>query len=291
MLAVLLHRAIVMRAAWLVCLALGGCDARIADDLGGLDDGKGDGNGRSARCKQVDVVFSIDNSGSMQLEQKELRERSFPAFAPELLKIAGGLDDYRVGVLDACDRPASFHTRGVRGECNFAGGNPWMDSSSPSLVAEYDCVADIYSGDAQCSGNDDDEQPAMAAAAALEPAWAGPGRPNEGFLRDDALLVVVAITDEDEHPVSGADARQIYDRLVATKGDVRKIVFVGIGGSDHCEGDYGRADDAEKLEDITELFRDMRRGVFWDLCDGGLDRALVEALDTIEDACEDYPLR
>ena len=61
-------------------------------------------------------------------------------------------------------------------------------------------MGDIYSRDAQCSDGalgDENEQPASAALAVLEAARTAP----EGFLRDDALLIVVAITDEDEQPV------------------------------------------------------------------------------------------
>ncbi|HEY5926611.1 MAG TPA: hypothetical protein VIV11_33215 [Kofleriaceae bacterium] len=279
--------------ALLVCVLAVGCGGTI-DDPSGDGDGDGSGNGSGsggenfASCKHVDVVIAVDNSGSMQEEKEQLRDIAFPGFASALITIAGGLDDFRVGVLDACNTPANFHTRGLGGTCNFSGGKVWMESGSPNLVNEFKCVGDIDSSDMLCAGDNDDEQPATAAATALEPMWMGAGKANEGFMRDDALLVVVAITDEDEQPVPGANAQEVYDRLVAIKGDVNKMVFLGIAGQTACDGVYGSADEAQTLKAVTQLFTDKQRGVFWDLCQGNLDQGLTKALEVIESACEDF---
>jgi hypothetical protein len=277
----------------LFTLTLVGCGSSIEGsgdgDGNGNGNGSGSGNGESfASCKHIDVVIAVDNSSSMSEEKSALRDIAFPGFANALINVAGGLDDFRVGVLDACNRPASFHTRGMGGACNFQGGNPWIDSSSSSVVNEFKCVGDIDSSAMQCSGNNDDEQPTTAATEALEPTWMGAGKANEGFMRDDALLVVVAITDEDEQPVPGADAQEIYDRLVAVKGDVNKMVFLGIGGASACDGAYGSAKHATKLEAVTNKFIGAQRGVFWDLCQGNLDQGLTQALGVIESACQDF---
>lgn len=280
--------------ALLLCLLLTACGSTAGDDTtgGGDDDGSGSGSGSGSgtaeACKHIDVVIAVDNSGSMQQEKQELRDIAFPGFASALLNVAGGIEDFRVGVLDACNKPANFHTSGLGGACNFAGGNVWMDSSSTKLVDEFKCVGDIDSSDMQCTGDNDDEQPATAATTALEPMWMGAGKPNEGFLRDNALLVVLAITDEDEQPVPGANAQEVYDRLVAIKGDVNRMVFVGIAGATACNGVYGTAKDATKLRSVTQKFVDKQRGVFWDLCQGNLDQGLTQALTTIQSACEDF---
>jgi hypothetical protein len=164
----------------------------------------------------------------------------------------------------------------------------WMESDSANLIEEFQCVGDIWDEDSTCTGNNDDEQPASSAAASFEEPWIDPGMPNEGFLRDHALLIVIAITDEDEQPVPGADAAMVYQRLIKAKGDdPKKMVFLGIGGSRDCEGPYGSADHAEKLQDITELFMDVDRGVFWDLCEGTLENGLTEAMSVIDTACRE----
>lgn len=235
-------------------------------------------------CKHVDLVIAVDGSSSMTEELEAMRDDVFPAFAQRLQTLGADLDDFRVATLDACPMPATFHTRGAGGECNFSSGQPWIESSSPAIAQEFACVGDIYLDDQQCSGNNDDEQPASAVIAALRD-----GGPNPGFRRDDALLIVLAITDEDEQPTGRQDsAEDLYRGLVALAGDdPRRMVFVGIGGASQCEGLYGDADPAEKLQDLTGLFETHDRGVFWDLCEGRLEDGLSEAFRVIESACND----
>lgn len=229
------------------------------------------GSSSATGCKKVDLVISVDNSSSMDEEKFALVNDVFPAFATALLSVGG------------------FNTAGVQsGACAFSSGEVWMESSSPDLVGEFACVGDVDSSSSTCSGNDDDEQPASAAAASLE-APAGTG-PNAGFLREDALLVVIAITDEDEGPVPSANAQQIHDRLVAAKGgDASRLVFLGIGGESFCQGVYGSANEAALLRETTDLFIADGRGVFWDLCDGNLEDGLDVAMAVIEEACSEFP--
>jgi hypothetical protein len=286
----------------IISLVLAGCQAMFdGGETGGEPPGGNNNNGDSndedpgaganneERCRHVDVVFSVDNSGSMTEEKTAMRDIAFPGFAQELGKISGGIDDFRVGVLDACYTPANFHTRGVAGPCNFQGGKTWMESTSTALTAEFKCVGDIDSSTSMCTGDNDDEQPASTATIALGPMMQATGAPNAGFLRDDALLVVVAITDEDEQPApTDASPQQIYDRLVAVKGDVTRMVFLGIGGASSCDGAYGSANAATKLKATTDLFVAKGRGLFWDLCAGTLEQGFAQALELIESACDQF---
>jgi hypothetical protein len=295
------------------------------DDGGnGEDGGTGNGNGNGNNngnlnsnigdpdidgpCNIVDLVFTLDGSGSMAPERQAMREDVFPAFAQQLINIGDGLDDYRVGVADACAEKANFHTRGeMVADCQFASGQSYMTSDSPNLLQEFECVGDIYvgdftenGGDGPCDGNvktdgyDDDEQPASAAAAALEEA--GATGLNAGFLRENALLVVVGITDEDEQPNPNTSdgPQEIYNRLVAIKGDVKKMVFLGIGGgaggcSSNAYGNNG-ALHAQRLEATTQLFINQERGIWWDMCSNEpLENGLGEAMAIINQACEEFP--
>jgi hypothetical protein len=244
-------------------------------------------------CRRVDLVISMDASNSMRAEIEAMSKDVFPLMAEALLNIGQGLDDYRIGVLDACPSPANFHTRGKARECEFQSGEVWMDSHSTALTDEFSCVADMYTADIAtypdgCSGdNDDDERPAWTAYAALTPPFIN--EQNAGFLRDDALLVIMAITDEDEETFGGqVSDQEIYDNLISIKGNVDKMVFLGVGGATACDanqGAYGSALEAVTLKRVTERFIAQERGVFWDLCSGRLEDGLAEAMQVIEATC------
>jgi hypothetical protein len=261
---------------------------------GGDGDGDGDGdNGRAGRgggdlagmavCKHVDLVIAVDGSSSMQEELAAMRDDIFPAFGRRLRQLGADLDDFRVATIDACPVPANFHTRGANGECGFHGGQRWIESSSDAMDAEFACVGDIFLGDQECSGENDDEQPATSALAALGESA------HNGFRRDDALLVVIAITDEDEQSTGNARSpEEIYARFAdEVSSDPRRMVFLGIGGRRECQGAYGEAEEADDLRELTDLFAVHDRGVFWDLCDGRLEDGLDEAFRVIENACND----
>lgn len=238
--------------------------------------------GELQACKHVDIVISLDDSMSMREERDSMRNVVFPAFASALEQVGNGDIHFRTGVMDACPNPATFHTRGASGECNFWGGKPWMLSGSPRLPDEFSCVGEIDSSDSVCTGDNDDEQPASTIAAALE----GPMAPT-GFMREGALLVAVAITDEDEQPTPNQSAREVYERLVAVKGgDVYKMAFLGVGASRDCQGVYGEAREAVKLKRITDEFGD--RGLFWDLCEGRLEDGLSAVVTLIDKACDEF---
>jgi hypothetical protein len=280
------------------------------------DDDGGDGGPDGFACKHLDIIFSIDPSGSMTEEMAAMGNEIFPRFADELLGISEGLDDYRVGTLDACPDPASFNTSGEGptndpGDdvaCNFAGGATWIeatpDSDADAVKAEFQCVGtidrvqildgednvvDITAG--ECTGNNDDEQPTTAVITALSPPFSL--NENAGFMREEAVLIVVAMSDEDEQPTPDQSAQELYDQLVAIKGDVKDMVFLGIGGGvpNGCldtPGTYGTAEAADKLYELTNLFIAQERGVWWDLCQGELQDGLNEALTVIQQACDEF---
>jgi hypothetical protein len=160
------------------------------------------------------------------------------------------------------------------------------------LFDEYHCVTDLafngYMGTADfCSGNNDDEQPANTAADAINNPFINDQ--NDGFLRDDAVLFVVAMTDEDEQPVPFATPQQIFDKIVAAKGgDVDAVVFLGVAGGSNCVGPYGSALNATNMKAVTQLFIDEGQGMFWDLCGGQLEMAFDMVLETIDSTCENF---
>lgn len=256
---------------------------------GGATMGAGD-EGGAMGCTKVDVVISVDNSSSMTEEIEALQGPVFDSFPQALLDVNAGLDDFQLGLIDACPKPAALQDMGAGGACAYSTGKNYMSSTSPDLAAEFSCATGLpfmagwSGGDDTCDdGLDDDEQPAYTAATVVSPPFVDDA--NQGFMRSDAVLMVVAITDEDEALVDAADAQAIYDKLVAAKGgNVDAIAFMGVAGGSDCDGPYGSANDASAAQAVAALFEAEGRGMFWDLCQGELEAGFATFIETVVDS-------
>ena len=274
-------------------------------DSSGTDSSGTDSSGNAAdACRKLDIIFSVDPSSSMREEHEIMATEIFPAFARELLNVGDGLDDYRVAVIDSCPLDNRFRTAGIDDnngdavtECNFEGGERFMTSNSADLEREFTCVGDFDEDPQACAAiSSQDEQPLRAAISAIEDPQ------NSSFLRDDALLVVFALTDEDEcpggeDPINGCPGGQaiqddLYNDLVALKGgNPQRMVVVGMGATEPCTGgsigDAGVA--ADDMLAVTQQFADLDRGVILDICSQApIERAVEEAIAIIDQACREF---
>jgi len=155
------------------------------------------------KVTDVDVLFVIDNSGSMESEQANLAT-NFPKLATKL-DLAGF--SYRVGVVSTdvgaghYGLPSCETALGDGGKLQHAPQlagctppkDPWIEridgvANVPDVAAAFSCIAQLGIGG--CGF----EQPLEAARRALDPKL----MVNPGFLRDDAALAVIYITDEDD---------------------------------------------------------------------------------------------
>jgi hypothetical protein len=167
---------------------------------------------------KVDLLFMIDNSPSMAPKQTELRAR-FPELLQKFqaLASAGNPVSYHIGVVTS-DLGAGPYVLGS-GQCRPGGDNGALqklgaaadESCAPptgsanfidydqingtdnlpagqDLPTTFACMASV--GDKGCGF----EQPLESVYLALH----DPPAANAGFLRPDALLVVVFLTDEDD---------------------------------------------------------------------------------------------
>jgi hypothetical protein len=162
---------------------------------------------------QLDVLFVIDNSGSM-LEEQQTLARSFSAFADALGQLPGGLPDLHLGVVSsdmgtleiptgdpACSDSDQGHLlKGdpdLGNQCLQVNGNYLVDvddgaggratNFTGTLADAFGCIAAI--GKNGCGF----EQHLASMKAALDD-----NPVNTDFLRSDALLAVVVIADEDD---------------------------------------------------------------------------------------------
>lgn len=271
-----------------------------------LDAGGGGGSaGAAATCTNVDLLFVVDNSGSMADQQQSLIA-SFDGFVKGIRDKLSGALSYHIGVVSTddyggnapgCTQIGSLITRtgGIQSsnqECGpFASAARFMDATEPDLGGKFACAARVGVGGA------DDERPMRAMLNALRPETNAPGACNAGFSRLDSLLVVVLITDEDDVPDqcesetscatygSGGNPQAWYDEIVSYKGGVAKnIVMLSLIGkkADNACG----AQVAAKHIGFANRFGE--NGHTGDVCAPSYAAFFTEALPTIATACKNY---
>jgi hypothetical protein len=260
-----------------------------------FDVGIGGSTGELAPCLKVDVILAVDASSSMDGVIQDL-QASFNGWVGSLLANVGdgGIEDFQLAVIDGCDLSPYYHdTHDANGACAFSTGANYMVSSSPTLGAEFTCVGDTQVSNFgaiadACSGDEDDESPAGAAAAAV--TFPAAMNENAGFLRDDAVLFVIAVTNEDEGgSPSFINPQALHDALVAAKGgEVNNVVFLGIAGSELCLAYGAITAPAPQMEALAGLFAADNRGVFYDLCSENVGPAFDMAIELVDSACDNF---
>jgi hypothetical protein len=307
-----------------------------SSDREGFEDGAGNGNGPTAgngngtdntslgtepppvppaepeECTKMDIIFVVDDSGSMAEEQANLAA-NFPKFVSKIdsFKTKGGSKlDWRIAVTTTA-RDITYNIslpiggsvpmseKGDDGafrmtpECKTT--KRWVEKSDANASEAFRCLAKAGTGGSSI------EMPLYATKLALVDRMAD--GTNAGFLRDDALLAVVVLTDEDD--CSREDNNfTIQNDVCATMADLRPVseykqmldtVAKGAGrwataviaGQTACESSFGKASEAVRLKEFVGLAG--KNGTFSSICDGDLSNALEKALDTFDAACKTLP--
>lgn len=282
-------------------------------------------------CKKVDFLFVIDNSGSMADEQQALIA-SFPGFIQAIQNTLHAAQDYHIMVIDTdawvfagCNLICGFfgdtcfpvnpnftcgdpplecedvlgagvvHPRGFQSsekDCMFTSGFRYMDSSEPDLAAAFACAAQVGTGSTQ-----DPEKPMEAMVQAIAPN--GPAHDcNIGFLREDAILVVTFITDEDDNYGDGSAGTPEgwkASLVAAKKGDEKALVVLGLFGDNDqpnaiCPplnpNSNNGAEPSPRLRQFVELFGD--RGFMGSVCAPSYDEFFAQAVSIIDNTCDEF---
>lgn len=190
-------------------------------------------------CQKVDFLFIIDNSGSMADNQVDLAN-NFPNFIDGIQATLEDVDEYQVGVITSdayvfngagCNQLGGLVIRtGGQDSSNmmcgpYASGKNFM-TEADDLATTFPCAAKVGS-----EGNGL-ERPMNAMEVAVRKDLGGPGECNDGYIRDDALLVIVVLTDEWDGPGdpeffgSTGNAGTWYDTVVAAKGGIPENIVV-----------------------------------------------------------------
>lgn len=255
---------------------------------------------------QVDILWVIDDSGSMAEEQAQLVE-SFPAFMEFF--VDSGLD-WHVGVVSTdTDNPAKNGklqgTRNIR----------YLDRTSPDPVSLFAQMATLGTNGAP------DERGRRAVERALtDPLRSGY---NTGFYRDDASLHIIVISDEPDASDNQPTSNEFINFLNSLKRDQDLLTFSAVvAPREGCSSasfpgtDYIRVQEAVGgqfqnicrddwvpiLEELGLQASGLKREYFlsdvpvpgtlsvWVLDKGyqyaGIDKALVDAGADPDDLCE-----
>ncbi len=241
-------------------------------------------------CGEVDFLFVIDNSGSMGDEQNTL-VNNFPAFINGIQTVLESVDSYNVGVVTTdeyspniagCQELSSLVVQTGGGSSSNANCGPFADggnfmTENDDLATDFSCAAQVgTSGSAS-------ERQMQATVEAVTGVQAGPGECNEGFIREDALLVIVIITDESDNASVGT-AQTWYDDIVAAKAGIpENVVVVGIINTP--AGGCG-FDTAFEISTFIDMFGD--NGFQADICLPDYEPIFTEATAIIDVACDNF---
>lgn len=270
-------------------------------------------------CEKIDFLFVIDSSGSMADKQANLIA-SFPGLVTAMMENVPA-EDWHVMVVDTdgqwggtdcanacmslgvcpdepsfpCDTPppqlcdislgagqvAPLGEAASNEDCALAGGARYIQASEPDLLDAFSCIAKVG------VDGSDSERPIDALLRAIGPEHAEAGGCNEGFVRDDAILVITIITDEpDDHSLG--DPADWADAVIAAKGGVpESVVVLGLVP----DGDLGmplcgsEAVLAPRIIEFLQLFDSSSRA---SICEPDYSPFFQEAVSVISVACEEF---
>jgi len=286
-------------------------------DVGGNSSGIDPDSGEPALgCKKIDFLFVVDNSGSMEDEQVSLAN-SFDGFISSIQNTVMA-KDYHIMVIDTdagssflqecmilcgfgfpecegypcnmlpvpegCDASlgAGLLDNPQGDACGIAGDKRYMVDGQPNLSSTFSCLAKVG------TSGDGSERPMEAMIAGID-ALNDAGACNDGFLRDDALLVVTFITDEEDDEESNGNPAGWNAALVAAKkGAEKSIVVLGlIGDNDQPNPTCteGLAEASPRLRMFTELFT---FGSWASICTLDYAPFFDQAVGKIDTACQQF---
>ncbi len=203
---------------------------------------------------KVDILWAVDDSGSMSEEQNLLAQNfgSFIAFADTL-----GVD-YQIGVT------TTEVNDGVSGHlwaCN--GFNKIIRSSDANRVQAFQCAANVTnppSGNSRPNPGGSDEQEAGLQAARIALDVPVVDNENAGFLRPDARLAVITVSDEEDQSDGPVNLYIDFFRNIKGFRNPQLVSLSAIGGN--VPGGCATADEGRRYFDAAAALN----GQFESIC-------------------------
>jgi MYXO-CTERM domain-containing protein len=178
--------------------------------------------------RNLDVLFMIDNSASMNLSQANLLT-NFPTFMNVLKDLPGGLPNIHVavvssdmgagdgmvnvscsatgdnGVFQSAPRGTCTSTTLLPGATFISNVGGSTNYAAPDIATVFACIAAL--GQAGCGF----ESPFASVLRALGADDKPLPAENQGFLRADALLAIIMVTNEDDCSTGAGVPLDFYD--------------------------------------------------------------------------------
>jgi hypothetical protein len=200
----------------------------------------------------VDVLWVVDNSCSMDDDQAAVTT-NFPKFMNYFLD--SGLD-YHIGVVST-----DMVSNAEKGKLQSGQGHKWIDPATPNAV-------DVFTDMAHMGSNGSyDEKGRAAVYTALELMR---DTNNAGFLREEANLSIIVISDENDYSGNKPIAlNEFISWLANLKPDEEMTSFSSIVGA------AGNSCGAEVGSDYLAVTRAVG-GIEWDLCDQNWEEVLEQ---------------
>jgi hypothetical protein len=282
----------------------------------------GGGTGDSG-CDKVDFLFIVDNSVSMSDQQAALIA-SFPGFMTTIQTTLSATSDYHIMVADSDDEtrctPANCQSGAMSADtlciapangyacqsqlfdtcdntigagvvhpagqgasnmpCTIFGGNRFIVEGEPDLIGTFSCMALVG-----LAGHPA-ERPMDSLVAAMSPAMNGPSGCNQGFLRDDAILVITFISDDPNYEDAGV-AQDWYDAVVAAKGgNADAVVVLGLTPNfAGCQDGKGPPK-GQHWSDFVALWG--THGLEASVCNVDYAPFFEQAVAVIDDTCDNF---
>ncbi len=250
-------------------------------------------------CSKMDVVFVIDDSGSMQGKQEKLRA-NFPKFVDVLDAFrtkSGARLDYRLAVTSTDTERADYKTGGRGGfvttpvsTCSPGPPRTWLERTDVGVASAFACRAGLgVKGTAE-------ERPLQALFLALTDRL---DDHNRDFLRSDALLSFLILSDEEDSGLDNPTPVGLVRKLDQVKQLRGRWAGAVISGPEKetCNGGAlsatGGGNAAPRLHDFVKQSASPATGksnVIWrSVCQDTFDVAVKDALDTFTLACLNLP--
>jgi hypothetical protein len=253
-----------------------------------------DGGQKVDECKKMDIIFTVDDSGSMSQEQANLAA-NFPKFVKVIndYKTKGGEQlDYRLAVTstDTDKEKGAFNAgraAAAPAGCVAGPSRPWLERADGDVAGAFGCRAQFGTKGSNI------ERPLENTLLGVTARISDGTNTASGasFLREDALLAFVNITDEDEGGTENEPARNVADypkELDKVKGERGRWASAVIAGPSACSSPgLGQAAEAKRLK---SFINDVgKNGVFSSICTGDLTDGLTQALAKFDQACREFP--